>query len=96
MLRRKGKIVDVTAPEGQKVIVIGPMCWGRGPTVAKAFENAKKEFSSTYVKEGEIRFHPFIVPADAYVTDMGGIEWKKSDLKAVTLEPIVVTHTRSR
>jgi len=63
------------AAEGRVVIVIGPLCWGKGKDGKTALRNARRECPS-YIDKKDVRFYVLDCPGDAYVTDMGGISWK--------------------
>lgn len=68
-----------TAPGQRLFLCIGPMCWGRGETVAKAVKNAKANRVRIYEKKW--CWILYDIASDVTVDDMGGLCWKNDSTR---------------
>lgn len=71
MLTKLAELKQVVALQGRKIMVVGPFCWGTGPTGAQAYKNASDNFSPSYVRAPYL-FRFFDVPTNAVVDDISG------------------------
>lgn len=72
-----------TAAAGRCYLCLGPMCWGKASTAAKAVANAKSNWSRHY--NPTFAFILYDAPADAYVDEMGYIRWADGEQKLTEL-----------
>lgn len=71
---------SITAKPGRTIFVTGPFAWGKSPSAATAFRNARQNFVARYTK-APYRFKVIDVPADAWIDDTGALHWADPEQK---------------
>jgi hypothetical protein len=58
------------------ILIVGPNCWGKGENLATAFKAAKANISArAKFKPNMAIYEVYSAPSNAYVNDMGGINF---------------------